>query len=109
MRVLIIDPDEARAALVAEGLSDIQPLEVRRGHGMPVGLEIAAAVVRVNINDVGPHRAGLRERRCGRARDRSEKVTPRHRRIGVIRCHAIYSSSLGLNRVLFADRQSQRL
>jgi response regulator NasT len=30
MRVLIIDPDEARAALVAEGLSDIKPLEVRR-------------------------------------------------------------------------------
>jgi response regulator NasT len=30
MRVLIIDPDEARAALVAEGLSTIEPLEVRR-------------------------------------------------------------------------------
>src|SRR2546423_164369 len=34
MRVLIIDPDEARAALVAEGLSDIQPLEVRRAPGV---------------------------------------------------------------------------
>ncbi|HKT54030.1 MAG TPA: ANTAR domain-containing protein [Caulobacteraceae bacterium] len=30
MRVLVIDPDEARAALVAEGLADIEPLEVRR-------------------------------------------------------------------------------
>lgn len=30
MRVLIIDPDEARAALVAEGLDDVRPLEVRR-------------------------------------------------------------------------------
>ena len=30
MRVLIIDPDEARAALVAEGLADVRPLIVRR-------------------------------------------------------------------------------
>lgn len=30
MKVLIIDPDEARAALVAEGLADVRPLEVRR-------------------------------------------------------------------------------
>ncbi len=30
MRVLIIDPDEARAALVAQGLQGIEPLEVRR-------------------------------------------------------------------------------
>jgi response regulator NasT len=30
MKVLIIDPDEARAALVAEGLVDVRPLEVRR-------------------------------------------------------------------------------
>jgi response regulator NasT len=30
MRVLVIDPDFARAALVAEGLEGIQPLEVRR-------------------------------------------------------------------------------
>jgi len=30
MRVLIIDPDEARAALVAEGLGDVRPLVVRR-------------------------------------------------------------------------------
>lgn len=30
MKVVIIDPDEARAALVAEGLADVQPLEVRR-------------------------------------------------------------------------------
>lgn len=30
MRVLIIDPDEARAALVAEGLGEVRPLEVRR-------------------------------------------------------------------------------
>ena len=30
MRVLIIDPDEARAALVAEGLAGVRPLTVRR-------------------------------------------------------------------------------
>jgi response regulator NasT len=30
MRVLLIDPDPARAALVAEGLGDIQPLELKR-------------------------------------------------------------------------------
>ena len=30
MKVVVIDPDEARAALVAEGLSDVRPLEVRR-------------------------------------------------------------------------------
>ncbi|HWA62855.1 MAG TPA: ANTAR domain-containing protein [Caulobacteraceae bacterium] len=30
MRVVIIDPDEARAALVAEGLADFRPLELRR-------------------------------------------------------------------------------
>ena len=30
MRVLIIDPDEARAALVAEGLAGVEPLEIRR-------------------------------------------------------------------------------
>lgn len=30
MKVVIIDPDEARAALVAEGLADVRPLEVRR-------------------------------------------------------------------------------
>jgi response regulator NasT len=30
MRVLIIDPDEARAALVAQGLVGFEPLEVRR-------------------------------------------------------------------------------
>jgi response regulator NasT len=29
MRVLVIDPDKARAALVAEGLSDVKPLEVK--------------------------------------------------------------------------------
>lgn len=29
MRVLVIDPDEARAALVAEGLAGVEPLEVR--------------------------------------------------------------------------------
>ncbi|HEY8616099.1 ANTAR domain-containing response regulator [Phenylobacterium sp.] len=30
MRVLIVDPDAARAALVAEGLAGVEPLEVRR-------------------------------------------------------------------------------
>lgn len=40
MRVLIIDPDEARAALVAQGLAGIDPLEVLR---MPAFDEAAAA------------------------------------------------------------------
>jgi len=30
LRVLIVDPDEARAALVAQGLADVKPLEVLR-------------------------------------------------------------------------------
>lgn len=30
MRLLLVDPDPARAALVAEGLADISPLELRR-------------------------------------------------------------------------------
>jgi response regulator NasT len=30
MHVLVIDPDEARAALVNEGLQDVHPLEIRR-------------------------------------------------------------------------------
>lgn len=30
MRVLVIDPDPARAALVEEGLGDVKPLEIRR-------------------------------------------------------------------------------
>jgi response regulator NasT len=34
MRVLIIDPDEARAALVAEGLADVRPLTVHRAAAM---------------------------------------------------------------------------
>jgi response regulator NasT len=35
MRVLVIDPDEARAALVEEGLQGIHPLEVRRAPDLP--------------------------------------------------------------------------
>jgi response regulator NasT len=48
MRVLIIDPDEARAALVAEGLADVRPLVVRRVGGLdeaPADLAISAADV----------------------------------------------------------------
>lgn len=41
MRVLLIDPDPARAALVAEGLEGIRPLELRRASGLEEG-EIAA-------------------------------------------------------------------
>src|SRR5262245_52734397 len=29
MRLLVVDPDSARAALVAEGLTDMRPLELR--------------------------------------------------------------------------------
>jgi response regulator NasT len=35
MRVLVIDPDEARAALVEEGLQGVQPLEIRRAPDLP--------------------------------------------------------------------------
>ena len=41
MRVLVVDPDPARAALVAEGLAGVEPLEVR--HAL-VFNEIEAAV-----------------------------------------------------------------
>jgi len=34
MRLLLVDPDPARAALVAEGLSDMRPLEIRRTSGL---------------------------------------------------------------------------
>ncbi len=34
MRVLVIDPDKARAALVAEGLADVKPLEVRSAESL---------------------------------------------------------------------------
>jgi response regulator NasT len=32
MRVLLVDPDSARAALVVEGLAGVEPLEVRHAH-----------------------------------------------------------------------------
>jgi two-component system, response regulator / RNA-binding antiterminator len=35
MRVLVIDPDEARAALVEEGLQGVQPLDIRRAPDLP--------------------------------------------------------------------------
>ena len=41
MRVLVIDPDPARAALVAEGLRGVEPLEVRQA---PIYIEAEAAV-----------------------------------------------------------------
>jgi len=41
MRVLVIDPDKARAALVAEGLADVKPLEV---HSAPSFEEAGPAV-----------------------------------------------------------------
>jgi response regulator NasT len=40
MRVLVIDPDPARAALVAEGLRGVEPLEVRQA---PIYIEAEAA------------------------------------------------------------------
>ena len=40
MRVLVVDPDPARAALVAEGLAGVEPLEVRHA---PVFKEAEAA------------------------------------------------------------------
>jgi response regulator NasT len=48
MRVLIIDPDEARAALVAEGLGDVRPLAVRRA----ASLDEAGAELGVFAPDV---------------------------------------------------------
>lgn len=41
MRVLVVDPDPARAALVAEGLSGVEPLEVR--HALVFEEAVAAA------------------------------------------------------------------
>jgi len=41
MRVLVVDPDPARAALVAEGLAGVEPLEVRHA---PVFNQAEAAV-----------------------------------------------------------------
>ena len=41
MRVLIIDPDPARAALVAEGLDDVDPRDVRRSASLDAA-ELAA-------------------------------------------------------------------
>jgi len=41
MRVLVIDPDPARAALVAEGLQGVDPLEVRQAAVFDAG-ELAA-------------------------------------------------------------------
>ena len=41
MRVLVVDPDPARAALVAEGLSGVEPLEVR--HALVFDEAVAAA------------------------------------------------------------------
>lgn len=41
MRVLVVDPDPARAALVAEGLAGVEPLEVRHA---PVFRETEAAI-----------------------------------------------------------------
>ena len=35
MRVLVIDPDAARAALVEEGLQGVQPLDIRRAPDLP--------------------------------------------------------------------------
>ena len=37
MRVLVIDPDAARAALVAQGLEGVQPLEVRHAAVQALG------------------------------------------------------------------------
>ena len=41
MRVLVVDPDPARAALVAEGLAGVEPLEVR--HALAFGEAEAAS------------------------------------------------------------------
>jgi len=41
MRVLVVDPDPARAALVAEGLAGVEPLEVR--HALIFDERVAAA------------------------------------------------------------------
>ena len=52
MRVLVIDPDSARAALVAEGLAGVDPLEVRH---RPVydEAEAAADEIVADLNESG--------------------------------------------------------
>ena len=47
MRVLVIDPDPARAALVAEGLADVKPLEVRSAPSFET--------VEADLKDFQPH------------------------------------------------------
>jgi response regulator NasT len=81
MRVLVIDPDSARAALVAEGLADVAPLEVRHS---PLFDEAEAASFAPDVVVVAaesPDRdtlESLREANVGRLRpvvmfvDRSE-------------------------------------
>jgi hypothetical protein len=46
MRLLVVDPDPARAALVAEGLTDLSPRDVRRTARLagPVFIAIGGAV-----------------------------------------------------------------
>lgn len=46
MRVLIVDPDEARAALVAQGLADVKPLRILR---MTAFEEIEASVFKPDV------------------------------------------------------------
>jgi two-component system, response regulator / RNA-binding antiterminator len=46
MRVLVVDPDPARAALVAEGLAGVEPLEVRH---TPVFNQAEAAAFRPDV------------------------------------------------------------
>lgn len=46
MRVLVVDPDPARAALVAEGLAGVEPLEVRHA---PVFNQAEAAVFEPDV------------------------------------------------------------
>src|SRR5512140_2457560 len=79
MRVLVIDPDPARAALVAEGLSGVEPLEVRHA---AIFDETEAALFEPDVVVVVAGRAGVPPRRPAwtfrnSRRRRDERISPR--------------------------------
>ena len=59
MRVLVIDPDPARAALVAEGLEGVRPLEVRRSATFSEAEAVAFAPDVIVIASESPDRDTL--------------------------------------------------
>jgi response regulator NasT len=67
MRVLIIDPDEVRAALVAQGLEGVKPLEVRRSAVFDEAETVAFAPDVIVIASESPDRDTLESLRDANA------------------------------------------